>query len=167
MKVCENLALGILFLFSSCVSAQGTEINNLTKEELDSIIGTYAFFDLMPDEKLIEDEMSWGLGLLSFNNTIVIDWDDKNPGQLYIRLTISGKYNIVEIEKMGESQFLLFIPTPEHLRSEYSEYMELGIRITDNGEFIFDYEELIVFLGEYEGQTCFEEIFQKLSGPDM
>lgn len=111
--------------------------------------------------------MSWGTGLWSFNNTIVIDWDDKNPGQLYIRLTISGKYNIVEIEKMGESQFLLFIPTPEHLRSEYSEYMELGIKITDEGEFVFDYEELIVFLGEYEGQTCFEEIFQKLSGPDM
>ncbi len=40
--------------------------------------------------------MSWGLGLLSFNNTIVIDWDDKNPGQLYLRLTIDGKFNIVK-----------------------------------------------------------------------
>lgn len=57
MKVCENLALVILFLFSSCVSARGTEINNLTKEELDSIIGTYAFFDLMPDEKLTERDV--------------------------------------------------------------------------------------------------------------
>jgi len=49
LDMTENLALGILFLFSSCVSAQGTDLDGLSKEELHSIMGTYALWELGPN----------------------------------------------------------------------------------------------------------------------
>lgn len=74
---------------------------------------------------------------------------------------------IVKLEKLGENHFLLFIPTEEDWLFKYPEYMELGIRITDEKEYVFEYEKIAVYFRSYEGQTCFEEILQRLSGPDM